>query len=387
MSYKKDSSPREIIKRLTTLVATSSISSMDPSWDEGNRQVIYSLAEWSRNLGFSCEILNVSPNGHKANLIATRGTGLGGLILAGHADTVPYDTDHWKSDPFKLSEREGRLYGLGSADMKGFFPLALAAASKFSEIKLKHPLILLATADEESSMNGARSIAAAGRPKARAAIIGEPTSLVPIRMHKGISMFSVKVTGQSGHSSNPMLGKNALDGMHKVMKEILDFRSGLTHSQIPNLFDVPGPTLNMGSIHGGDNPNRICGEVEMQFDLRLTPDSDFEAIKDELENRVLNVGDDLGLQVDFKTLMPSIPPFQQDSKSEIVRLSEKLTGHSASAVNFATEAPFLQSLGMETIVLGPGSIKRAHQPNEYLELEQIQPYITVLEECIAKYCL
>ena len=85
--------------------------------------------------------------------------------------------------------------------------------------------------------------------------------------------------------------------------------------------------------------------------------------------------------------MPSIPPFQQDSKSEIVRLSEKLTGHSAAAVNFATEAPFLQSLGMETIVLGPGSIKRAHQPNEYLELEQIQPYITVLEECIAKYCL
>ena len=387
MPYKKDPSPREIISRLTELVAIPSISSLDPSWDEGNRQVIDSLAEWSEHIGFSCEIQNVSPNGHKANLIATRGTGPGGLILAGHADTVPFDKDSWESDPFRLSEREGRLYGLGSADMKGFFPLALAAASKFSEIKLKQPLILLATADEESSMNGARSIATSGYPKARAAIIGEPTSLVPIRMHKGISMFSVKVTGRSGHSSNPMLGKNALEGMHQVIGQILDHREEIRQGRTNSLFDVPGPTLNMGSIHGGDNPNRICGEVEMQFDLRITPDCNFEAIKEELKNKLLTVGNALDLTIDLKTLMPPIPPFEQESDSEIVRLCEKLTGHGASAVNFATEAPFLQSLGMETIVMGPGSIKRAHQPNEYLELNQVQPYISHLEACISKYCL
>ena len=102
MPYKKDPSPREIISRLTELVAIPSISSLDPSWDEGNRQVIDSLAEWSEHIGFSCEIQNVSPNGHKANLIATRGTGSGGLILAGHADTVPFDKDSWESDPFKV---------------------------------------------------------------------------------------------------------------------------------------------------------------------------------------------------------------------------------------------------------------------------------------------
>ena len=200
-------------------------------------------------------------------------------------------------------------------------------------------------------------------------------------------MFSVKVTGQSGHSSNPMLGKNALEGMHQVIGQILDHSEEIRQGRTNSLFDVPGPTLNMGSIHGGDNPNRICGEVEMQFDLRITPDCNFEAIKEELKNKLLKVGNALDLTVDLKTLMPPIPPFEQECDSEIVRLCEKLTGHSASAVNFATEAPFLQSLGMETIVMGPGSIKRAHQPNEYLELNQVQPYISHLEACIFKYCL
>ena len=387
MRYREDAKPRNIICRLSELVATPSISSVDPSWDEGNRKVINTLAGWLEEMRFSCEILNVSTEGHKANLIATRGTGPGGLVLAGHADTVPFDEGSWKSDPFTLSEREGRLYGLGSADMKGFFPLAIAAASKFSEVELKQPLILLATADEESSMNGARSLAAVGRPKARAAIIGEPTSLVPIRMHKGISMFSIKVTGSSGHSSNPKLGNNALEGMHRVMSQILDHRNMLNRLHSNPLFDVPGPTLNMGSIHGGDNPNRICGEVEMQFDLRITPDCDFQIIKHELEDMLHSTAKDLGLNIDLQTLMPPIPPFEQQHDSEVVRLAERLTGHKASAVNFATEAPFLQNLGMETIVMGPGSIKRAHQPNEYLELVQIKPCIEILEKCIAQYCL
>jgi acetylornithine deacetylase len=181
-------SEKIIVDQLRQLVATPSVSSTDPTWDHGNRAVIDLLAGWLERMGFDLEILPINADGSKANLIATLGSGPGGLVLSGHTDTVPFDEDRWRSDPLGLSERDHRLYGLGSTDMKGFFPLALAAAGRFLDSELQQPLILLATADEESSMNGARALAAAGRPRARAAIIGEPTSLVPVRMHKGIMM-------------------------------------------------------------------------------------------------------------------------------------------------------------------------------------------------------
>ena len=214
-----------ILERLGQLVATPSVSSTDPSWDQGNRGVVDLLASWLESMGFQTEILEVSPGGAKANLIATLGSGPGGLVLAGHTDTVPFDEGRWQSNPLALSQRDDRLYGLGSTDMKGFFPLAMAAASQFQAADLQQPLILLATADEESSMNGARALAAAGRPKARAAIIGEPTSLTPVRMHKGIMMEAVRVTGRAGHSSNPDLGNSALEGMHAVMGELMAYRA------------------------------------------------------------------------------------------------------------------------------------------------------------------
>jgi acetylornithine deacetylase len=153
-----------ILDQLRQLVATPSVSSTDPHWDQGNRGVIELLESWLSGVGFATEIIDVQSNGAKANLIATLGSGPGGLVLAGHSDTVPFDEDRWQSDPLGLSERDNRLYGLGSTDMKGFFPIAIAAASRYLDTPLKQPLILLATADEESSMSGARALAAAGRP-------------------------------------------------------------------------------------------------------------------------------------------------------------------------------------------------------------------------------
>ena len=380
-------SSKLIIQQLRQLVATPSVSSTDPHWDQGNRAVIDLLAGWLSDLGFRTEVQAVSADGNKANLIATLGSGPGGLVLAGHTDTVPFDEGRWQSDPLALSERDHRLYGLGSTDMKGFFPLAIAAATAFAHTTLQQPLILLATADEESSMNGARALAAAGRPKARAAIIGEPTSLVPVRMHKGIMMEAVRVTGRAGHSSNPALGNSALEGMHAVMGDLMSYRAGLRERFSNELFTVATPTLNLGCVHGGDSPNRICGRAELHFDLRMTPGGDNETLRGEIAERLAGIARQHDLEIELRSLVHDIAPFEQAADSELVRLTERLTGHPAEAVSFATEAPFLQSLGMETIVMGPGSIDRAHQPDEYLELDQIGPCIALLQQCIRHYCL
>jgi acetylornithine deacetylase len=380
-------SEKLIIQQLRQLVATPSVSSTDPDWDQGNRAVIDLLASWLADLGFRTEIQPVSADGSKANLIATLGSGPGGLVLAGHTDTVPFDEGRWQSDPLGLSERDQRLYGLGSTDMKGFFPLAIAAASAFRDTPLKHPLIVLATADEESSMNGARALVEAGRPKARAAIIGEPTSLVPVRMHKGIMMEAVQITGRAGHSSNPALGNSALEGMHTVMGDLMTYREGLRERYSNDFFDVAWPTLNLGCIHGGDSPNRICGQAELHFDLRMTPAGDNDAVREEIAQRLSRIARERSLDITMRSLVNDISPFEQAADSELVHLAERLTGHRAEAAAFATEAPFLQALGMETIVMGPGSIDRAHQPDEYLELDQIQPCIALLQQCIRHYCL
>jgi acetylornithine deacetylase len=378
---------QRVLDQLSQLVASPSVSSTDPAWDQGNRAVIDLLAGWLEAMGFTIEIQDVTGDGRKANLIATLGSGPGGLVLSGHTDTVPFDEGRWQSDPLALSERDNRLYGLGSTDMKGFFPLAIAAASAFSAQQLQQPLILLATADEESSMNGARALAAAGRPKSRAAIIGEPTSLNPMRMHKGIMMEAVRVTGRAGHSSNPELGNSALEGMHAVIGDLMTYRDQLGERYSNPLFNVAFPTLNLGCIHGGDSPNRICGQTELHFDVRMTPGADNASIRGEIAQRLAILGEGRGLEIDLRSLINDVAPFEQAADSELVRLAESLTGHSAGAVAFATEAPFLQQLGMETIVMGPGSIDRAHQPDEYLELDQMRPCIKLLQQFIQHYCL
>jgi acetylornithine deacetylase len=236
-------------------------------------------------------------------------------------------------------------------------------------------------------MSGARALAAAGRPLGRAAIIGEPTSLVPVRMHKGIMMEAVRVTGRPGHSSNPKLGNSALEGMHAVISGLIDYRRELGERYRNDFFQVAVPTLNLGHIHGGDSPNRICGQVDLHFDLRMTPGGDNNEVRAEIERRLQVLAAQRELSIQLRPLIDDIGPFEQAAGSELVQLAEKLTGHSAEAVAFATEAPFLQALGMETIILGPGSIDRAHQPDEYLELEQIQPCINLLQQCIRHYCL
>jgi acetylornithine deacetylase len=197
----------------------------------------------------------------------------------------------------------------------------------------------------------------------------------------------VRVTGRAGHSSNPALGNSALEAMHTVIGDLMGYREELKQRYSNPLFAVAWPTLNLGCIHGGDSPNRICGQTELHFDLRLTPGADSDAVHEEIANRIAPLADQHRIDIELGSLIKSVDPFEQADDSELVRTAEQLTGHQAQAVAFATEAPFLQQLGMETIVMGPGSIDRAHQPDEYLELDQIGPCIELLSQCIRHYCL
>ncbi len=376
-----------VMEMLSSLIAAPSMSSVSPEFDTSNRQVIDLLAGWLERLGFAVEIQPLPGQPHKANLIATLGTGPGGLVLAGHTDTVPYDEGRWNHDPFKLTEAQNRLYGLGTSDMKGFFALAIEAARGFEGAQLQQPLIILATADEESSMDGATALVELGRPKARYAVIGEPTGLRPVNAHKGIMMEAVRLTGRSGHSSDPALGVSALEGMHQVIGDLLAWRSELQQRHRDPHFSVPMPTLNLGHIHGGDNPNRICGHCELHLDLRPLPGMELDELRAVLNRRLQRLLGESGLAWEVLPLFHGTPPMHTPRSSAIIEAAERLTGHDSEAVAFCTEGPYLTELGMETLILGPGDIDQAHQPDEYLALARLQPTIDLLQQLIRRFCL
>lgn len=376
-----------LMEMLAALIAAPSMSSVSPEFDTTNMPVIDLLATWLDSLGFDVEVLPLPSQPHKANLIATLGKGPGGLVLAGHTDTVPYDEGRWNHDPFKLCEEHNKLYGLGTSDMKGFFALAIEAAKSFDAGQLQQPLIILATADEESSMDGATALVELGKPKARYAVIGEPTGMRPVNAHKGIMMEAVRLTGRSGHSSDPALGVSALEGMHQVIGDLLAWRGELQQKYRNPDFKVPVPTLNLGHIHGGDNPNRICGYCELHMDLRPLPGMELNELRATLNTRLDNLLGESELKWEVAPLFHGTPAMHTPRSSAIAEAAEKLTGHDSEAVAFCTEGPYLNQMGMETIILGPGDIDQAHQPDEYLSLDRLQPTIDLLRQLIRRFCL
>lgn len=378
--------PPPLKTMLEALIAEPTVSSVDPARDQGNRRLVDLLADWLEAAGFRVAPMAIPDRPGKLNLIATLGEGPGGLVLAGHTDTVPFDPDRWSHDPLRLTEDEGRLYGLGTSDMKSFLAIAIEAARGLAAKDLRQPLVILATADEESSMSGARALVAAGRPLGRYALIGEPTGLAPVRLHKGVMGEAVRLIGRTGHASDPSLGRNALDGMQAVMAEILTWREALEERFGHPAFAVPGPTVNLGHIHGGDNPNRICGDCELHLDLRVLPGMRPEDLRAELASLVARIAERRGLAWEVVPLFASVPPVETAATSAIVTAGEALTGHPAGAVSFGTEAPFFAQLGMETLILGPGNLAQAHQPDEYLESDRIPQTLALLRGFIGRFC-
>lgn len=371
---------------VSKLVSTPSVSSTLPQFDQSNEDVVHTLANWLEPLGFSISITPIEERPGKSNLIATRGRGVGGLVLSGHTDTVPFDEELWSSNPFQLTEQDDRWYGLGTCDMKSFFALAIEAIAGFGETTFSRPLTICATADEESTMSGARALDAAALSGARFALIGEPTGLKPVNQHKGIMMLSLRITGSSGHSSNPALGVNALDATGEVIAELHRIRDELQAKYTNPAFEVAYPTMNLGCIHGGDNPNRICDHVDLAFDVRVLPGMSNEDVAGEITARLKPLLESRGLGMTCGPSHAPVPPFQTEG-NDLTQVVQKLTGAPPQPVAFATEAPFLTALGMETIVLGAGSIDQAHQPNEYVSLDQLDPAVAIIRDLVGEYCL
>jgi acetylornithine deacetylase len=378
--------PPDLLNMIAALIGIPSVSSVTPGLDQGNRAVIDLLAGWLDAAGFDVEVMTLPGEPARANLIATLGRGPGGLVLAGHTDTVPWDEDGWQHDPFGLTAANGRLYGLGTADMKAFLALAIEALRGVDPRELREPVIILATADEETSMAGARALVERDALHARHALIGEPTGMRPVRMHKGMMMEAIRLHGHAGHSSDPALGNSALEAMHRVITTLLAWRQELQAGWRDPLFAVPVPTLNLGHIHGGDNPNRICAECELHIDLRPLPGMDIDELRRMIHRKVDEALRGSAIRAGFESLFEGVPAMATDSDARIVRLAEQLTGHAAEAVAFGTEAPYLQQLGIQPVVLGPGDIAQAHQPDEYLALDRLQPTVDLLRRLVKSVC-
>ncbi|AQS40491.1 acetylornithine deacetylase [Shewanella psychrophila] len=371
----------------TQLIATPSISALEAEQDMSNQGVIDLLHTWFDDLGFQCKVQSVPNSRNKHNLIASFGTGSGGLLLAGHTDTVPFDEGRWSQDPFTLTEKDNRWYGLGTCDMKGFFALIIEALKDMPLEKFKRPLHILASADEETTMNGAKAFAEAKSISPDYAIIGEPTSLKPVYMHKGHLTQGIRVTGRSGHSSDPAKGLNAIEIMHQVMGQLLKLKQHLADNYREDAFSVPYPTMNFGHVHGGDAANRICGCCDLHIDIRPLPGLALE----ELEQLVLNYLEPISSQhpgsIQVAPLYPGSEPFADNAESSWSKLVAELSSSQPEVVNYATEAPYISKLGCQTLVLGPGSIEQAHQPDEFLDTAYLQQTVELLKQLIYHACI
>ena len=322
-------------------------------------------------------------DGSKANLIARIGPETdGGVVLSGHTDVVPVDGQSWVSDPWVLTERDGRLYGRGAADMKAFLALALAAAPDFAAAGLKRPVQFAFSYDEEIGCLGApsliRDLVASG-PQPAVVIVGEPTSMDIVSGHKGIATFKVTVTGKEGHSSLTHLGVSAIMEAAKIISLLSDIAQRLERGADPNSpFKPKGASLTIGQINGGTAVNILARECVFAFDLRVPPGMEVNAVlapvfdlATRLDAELKARAPEAGVRLETRS---GTPPLSPDPDGAAEALARRLAGDNGPArvVSYAAEAGQFQAAGYSTVICGPGSIEQAHQPDEYLEVSQVE---------------
>lgn len=365
-------SVREILTRLMAFDTTSR---------DSNLPLIEWVEDFLRPLG--AELVRApSEDGRKSNLWARFGPDLpGGIVLSGHTDVVPVDGQPWSTSPWELSEREGKWYGRGSCDMKGFIALALAHAETLSKMQLNKAVHFAFSYDEEVGCAGVEpmiaKIAASGSAPS-IVWVGEPTLWGVLSAHKGIRDYEVKITGKAAHSSDPRLGASAI---HEAIDLLAVLRKIAREQEAnaPSLsdFDPSWTTITVGEIGGGTAPNILARECRFVFDVRTVPGTNADALLapffaevERVHAKLASRGPECGVTVELRA---NAPPLQVDRDSAAEQFIRALTGDNTLRVAaFATEAGQFQRAGFPAVICGPGSIDQAHQPDEFVAVSEME---------------
>jgi acetylornithine deacetylase len=364
-----------IVRMLERLVAFDTVSS------RSNLALIDYVEEYLAGYGIAAR-RTVDAPGTKANLLATLGPDrAGGIVLSGHSDVVPVEGQPWDTDPFTLRRRDGKLYGRGTSDMKGFIAVALAMVPEFLKADLKVPIHLAITYDEEVGCLGVGALLADMMrhvPQPRLAIIGEPTSMQIVNAHKGLQAFETVVTGSEAHSSQPHRGASAVMAAVELMhflKRLADEKRDAADAECR--FEPPYTTFNIAPVAGGDAVNITARDCRFVWEFRLLPGDDAEDIvarytafaEDEVLPALRSIAPNASI---VTTPRASVPPLLPEETADAETLLRALTGlNSTGVASYATEGGLFQDAGLSTVVCGPGSIDQAHQPNEFIELSQL----------------
>lgn len=305
------------------------------------------------------------------------------LVLVGHTDTVPYDPS-W-SEALHLTERDGKLYGRGSCDTKAFIAATLTALESLDLASVKRPLALVFTADEEVGCVGAKRLAAAGPFRARYAIVGEPTSLQPMRAGKGYSLAEIIVHGREAHSAYPAIGESANFRAARLISTIERIAEDLKQEEQAG-FDPPYTSLNIGILKGGTAKNVIAGECYFTLEWRPIPNQKSDHVLDRVRSAVEELRKQDGAFSCEINAARADESFETPADSPLVKLLEAASGRQSGTVAFGTEAPQMISLGAEAVVFGPGDIRVAHRTGEFVPVDQLENCVQILKSAIRQLC-
>lgn len=341
--------------------------------------------------------LSYDETGLRANIHAMIGPAVdGGVLLNGHTDVVPVDGQIWASDPFELNEREGRLYGRGSVDMKGFLACMLAAIPLWKKKPLKRPVHISMCYDEEIGGFGAPVLMediSETVPMPAIAIVGEPTDMGIITGHKGGYEMRTEITGLAAHSSDPRNGANAIVTAANFIAYLEEMAGRLAaNPDKQSSYDPPWSTINVGTISGGSARNAVAGTCALDWELRPLPGDNGIALLAEIEDyaasQLLPELRKQWLEADIKTEMQAkVPALDEKLSGKAAKLLSEITGlNSTNVVPFATDAGHFCNAGISTAVFGPGSIDRAHKPDEYIKISELTDCLVFLDKLGDRLC-
>jgi acetylornithine deacetylase len=369
---------------LPALELAQALVRMNTVSDQSNLELIHFIRDHLARLGVTCR-LTFNADRTKANLFATLGEGKpAGIILSGHTDTVPWDGQDWTMDPLSARVQEGpegpSLYGRGSADMKAFIGIAVSQAEQFLHSEAPFAIHFAFSYEEEIGCFGVKELIADLRDaniKPLACIVGEPTSMVPAIAHKGVYRYKCCVRGKEAHSSLTPHSVNAIEMAARVVSRLRDMGEGFEREE-PRFegFDVPFSTTSVGQFHGGIADNVVPRDAQFRYEFRDLPTANAAQMQAEvvsyaksLEPAMKKVAPAAGF--DFETIC-EIPSFLGHKDDPVTRLAQELAGERGTTlVAFGTEAGLFKNAGISTVVCGPGSIRQAHQPDEFVRLAQL----------------